>query len=373
MKTYRNLYPKLCSYDNLKLAWRKARKRKTLKDYVMEFESDLENNLQNLRYGLQSFTYAPRPMKNFIVRDPKTRKISASHFRDRIVHHAICNIIAPIFERQFIHDSYANQINKGTHSAIKRAEKFMRKVSSLSNKSLSGRDGQLFLKKKPRLGYALKADIRHYFDTVDHEILLNIIERKIKDKDVIWLIKMIVNNHYSTTECKGMPLGNVTSQFFANVYLHNLDIFVKHVLKAKYYIRYVDDFIIYHKDRKLLENWKMQINNFLKCNLKIELHPHKSRIIQLGRGITILGYRIFYNYRLLKKSNTRRIWKRLEIFKQRYSKCKMRKDDIARSLSGWIAYAKFANTYKLRQRVTKRCHELFVEDKAHAKSMFDSL
>ncbi len=138
MKTYRNLYQRLCSYENLEFAFRKARKRKTLKDYVVKFESDLKNNLQNLKYELESFTYLPQPMINFIVRDPKTRKISASHFRDRVVYHAICNIIAPTFEEQFIHDSFANQINKGTHSAIKRAEKFMRKVMPSENDVLGG-------------------------------------------------------------------------------------------------------------------------------------------------------------------------------------------------------------------------------------------
>lgn len=137
MKTYTDLYPKLCSYENLESAWRKCRKGKTLKNYVIDFESDLENNLKNLKYELETFTYYPSPMKNFIVRDPKTRKISASHFRDRIVYHAICNIIAPIFEKQFIYDSFANQLNKGTHRAITRAETFMEKVR-WSKKTVAG-------------------------------------------------------------------------------------------------------------------------------------------------------------------------------------------------------------------------------------------
>jgi RNA-directed DNA polymerase len=128
MKTYRKLYPQLCSYENLELAFKKARKRKTMKDYVIEFEADLDNNLKQLKYELEAFTYSPRPLNNFVVRDPKTRKISASHFRDRVVHHALCNIIEPIFEKRFIHDSFANQKGKGTHSAIRRFEKFMRKT-----------------------------------------------------------------------------------------------------------------------------------------------------------------------------------------------------------------------------------------------------
>lgn len=115
--------------DNLELAFRKARKGKTLKDYVLEFELDLENNLKQLKHELETFIYSPAPLTTFIVRDPKTRRISASHFRDRVVHHALCNIIAPILEKDFIYDSFANQKGKGTHKAIKRFEKFMRKTS----------------------------------------------------------------------------------------------------------------------------------------------------------------------------------------------------------------------------------------------------
>ena len=129
MKTYRNLWPQLCSYENLKHAFRKARKRKTKKEYVIEFESNLENNLMQLKQELETFTYSPAPMRTFTVRDPKTRTISASHFRDRIVHHALVNILEPIFEPRFIHDSYANRKGKGTHAAILRFEEFMRKVS----------------------------------------------------------------------------------------------------------------------------------------------------------------------------------------------------------------------------------------------------
>jgi hypothetical protein len=129
METYRTLYPQLYSYQNLELAFKKARKRKTTKGYVLEFESELQKNLEQLKHELESFNYSPKPMVAFVIRDPKTRKINASDFRDRVIHHAICNIIGPIFERQFIHDSFANQKGKGTHRAIKRAERFIRKVA----------------------------------------------------------------------------------------------------------------------------------------------------------------------------------------------------------------------------------------------------
>ena len=208
-------------------------------------------------------------------------------------------------------------------------------------------------------GYALKADIKHYFDTVDHEILLSIICRKIKDPDAIWLIKRILANHRAEVPGKGMPLGNLTSQFFANVYLHDLDLFVKHNLRARYYIRYVDDFVIFHRDRAQLESWKTQIECFLGQSLALQLHPEKSKVMSISRGITLLGFRIFRDYRLLKRSNARRIWKRLDSFKQGYTNGTMPRSRIANSIEGWLAYTRSAETYHLRKKVLLKSTELF--------------
>ena len=172
------LFKLLCSFENLELAFKKARKHKTQSLDIIEFEKDLENNLLSLKSELMLHSYKPRPLKTFIVRDPKTRNISKSDFRDRIVHHALINIIGPILDKRFIHDSYANRINKGTIKAIERFELFKRKVTNN-------------LKSE---AFCLKADIKHYFEEVDHEILIQVIKRKIKDKKVIWLIKQILRN-----------------------------------------------------------------------------------------------------------------------------------------------------------------------------------
>lgn len=238
MKTRKNLYPYLCSMGNLTLAWRNARKEKTGKLDVIEFEKDLERNLLNLHCELKNKTYKPMPLKTFILKDPKTRKISKSDFRDRVVHHALILVIGKIFEKSFIYDSCANQIGKGNLFALKRFDIFKRKVT---NNITNG-------------AFCLKADIKHYFQEVNHNILIEIISKKIKDKNVMWLIRRILNNNVLDNEKgKGMPLGNLTSQFFANVYLNELDYFVKHKLKAKYYIRYVDDFVILHHSKKQLQ------------------------------------------------------------------------------------------------------------------------
>ncbi|MFH1260404.1 MAG: RNA-directed DNA polymerase [Candidatus Micrarchaeota archaeon] len=209
------------------------------------------------------------------------------------------------------------------------------------------------------VGYVFKADIRHYFDSINHEILLKLIREKIKDEKVIWLIETILKNHKTEIVGKGMPLGNLTSQFFANFYLNEFDNFVKHQLKARYYIRYVDDFVILHHDRNLLEKWKHEIDIYLRHNLAVELHPEKSRIIPLRRGVTFLGFRIFAEYKLLKKSNARRIWKRMDRFKQKYDNGEMSRKEVVQSLEGWLAYAEFANTYKFRKRVVAKFNEYF--------------
>jgi len=187
---------------------------------------------------------------------------------------------------------------------------------------------------------------------------LHIIQRKIKDRKVLLLIKTILANHKMEILGKGMPIGNLTSQFFANVYLNELDRFVKHRLKAKYYIRYVDDFVILHRDRVVLEKWREGIDDFLKRELKIQLHKEKTRIIPLEKGVTLLGFRVFYHYRLLKRSNTRRIWKRIEKLGRRYGDGNISKEKALQSLDGWLAYACFANTYALRKRVSQRFEEL---------------
>lgn len=343
MCCYRDLWQELCSYDNLFLAYKKARKHKTTKDYVLRFEKDLQNNLLLLRSELLLHSYRPKPLVSFIIRDPKTRKISKSDFRDRIVHHALCNIIEPIFEKSFIYDSYANRKGKGTLKAIQRFDFFKKKVSR--NNTLSC--------------YILKSDIRKYFDNVDHEILLSIIRKKISDARILWLIKKIITNCNLYESGKGMPLGNLTSQFFANVYLNELDHFVKEQLRAKYYVRYVDDFVILHVHKEALQNYKIEIGAFLKQNLDLNLHPDKSKIICLGEQLNFLGFRIFNHHKLLKKQNLRKMRLKFLILKQQYQNNEVNYDTIYDLLEGWMAYAKYANTFKLRRSIAFRIEQEF--------------
>ena len=337
MKSCNNFYEKIASYNNLNLAYEKARINKSKKDYVIDFEKNLNINIKSLRTELLLNYYQPMPLKTFILRDPKTRKISKSDFRDRVIHHALVNVIEPIFDKTFIYDSCANRKGKGTSFAIKRFEKFQRKVTK--NYS-SG-------------GYCFKADIKHYFQEVNHDILISIIKRKIKDERVIWLIKKIIKNvpvgRVGGETEKGMPLGNLTSQFFANVYLNELDYFIKHELKVKYYIRYVDDFVILHSSKEQLESWKNKIQEFLKDNLKLELHLNKSKIIPLSKGIDFVGFRNFYHFKLLRKRNIKNMKSKI----RQYKNNKISKVKMFEIYQGWKAHAKWANSSNTREKILK--------------------
>ncbi|MFH1425353.1 MAG: reverse transcriptase domain-containing protein [archaeon] len=330
---------------NLTIAWRKARENKTKKPDVIEFEKNLTRNLLELHKELKNKIYKPRPLEDFIRRDPKTRKISKADFRDRVIHHALINVIGPEFEKSFFYDSCANQIGKGTSFALRRFELHRKGVTN--NYKIGG--------------FCLKADIKHYFQEVNHEVLLKIIKTKIKEDNIIWLIKQILSNNsegrtWSRVKIpQGMPLGNYTSQFFASIYLGRLDHFVKHSLKAKHYIRYVDDFIILHKSRKQLGSWKEEIKNFLRKELELELHPQKSRIIPLSRGIDFVGFRNFLHYKLLRKRNIKGMMHKIKL----YEKGKIDFGDLFESYKGWQAYVRWANTNHLREKIKKEIVDEF--------------
>jgi len=325
-----NLYSHIYSINNLANAWRKARKGKTKKNYVIEFERNIRENLLKLNEELKNKTYRPELLKTFILRDPKTRKISESVFRDRIVHHALIRVIEPIFDKSFIYDCCANRKGKGNLFALERFGLFKRKVTNNLHSE----------------AFCFKADIKHYFQEINHNTLIELIKRKIIDDEVILLIKRILFNGQNK-EGIGMPLGNLTSQFFANIYLNELDYFVKHKLKARYYIRYVDDFIILHNSKEQLEEWKIKIDEFLREKLSLELHPEKSKIISLSCGIDFVGFRNFYYHKLLRKRNICRMFIKIEQYKNNRTS----KEKILKIFQGWNAYAKWADSYKLRENI----------------------
>ncbi|MBI2666316.1 helix-turn-helix domain-containing protein [Candidatus Woesearchaeota archaeon] len=349
-----DLYSLLCSYENLELAFRKARRGKTLKPYVIEFEEKLDENLRTLQQELLFHTYRPKPLETFILRDPKTRKISKSAFRDRIIHHAICNIIEPLFDKCFIFDSYANRIGKGTFKAIQRFEYFAQKVS----------------RGFTRPCFVFKTDIRHYFETVDHKILLSILQRKIDDRRLLWLIKIILRNYKTGHHEKGMPLGNLTSQFFANVYLNELDQYVKHTLKTKYYIRYVDDFVILDNYSKKLDYYRDRIDEFCRKRLALQLHPDKSKIHHFKNGVGFLGMRLYQHCRRIKKKNVSRFERKLLQLKNDCQNGNIIREKAVEHFEGWLAYITNANTFKYRKHLVRQFNQFFpLTPKAEIKNI----
>jgi len=343
MKTFKQLYHQIYDFANLLQAFRNARKGKKNKRNVAAFEWQLEDNVLQLQQELQNKTYQPGAYRTFKIYDPKERMISAAPFRDRVVHHALCQVVMPIFERSFIHDSYANRKGKGTHVAIRRCQGFLRKNQ-----------------------YVLKADIQKYFPSIDHALLKAAIHRKIACKDTLWLIDSIIDNSNAQEERniyfpgddmftpyerrRGLPLGNLTSQYFANIYLNGFDHFIKDELGCKYYIRYVDDFVIFHTDKNVLWQIKTKVERYLQ-QLRLKLHPDKCYVAPVEEGVTFLGQRIFATHRLLRKENVRRFRKRQRMNFKKYRKNERTVIQMESGWNAWLGHAAQADTYRLRNRL----------------------
>lgn len=320
MKPAKNLYDEIYDFDNLLKSYYQARKGKSQKKEVIVFEWNLERNLFEIQEKLKNNSYQFGRYQSFYISDPKRRLILAAPFFDRIVHHALCNVIEPIFDKGFIFDSYACRKNKGTHKAVLRLKKFMR--------SFNDEDFYIF-----------KADIKKYFPSINREILFQSIKKKIADKDTLKLIEKILS---SVDGEKGIPIGNLTSQLFANIYLNELDQFVKHQLRAKYYCRYVDDFILLHRERSQLKKWREAIRKFLANKLQLELHPQKQEIFPAKIGVDFLGYHIFNSHILIRQSTVQRFFRRLKSGKMPLE-----------SIYSYLGHFKFADSFGLGKKIIR--------------------
>jgi RNA-directed DNA polymerase len=352
-KTYKHLYPQVYAYENLYQAFRQARRGgKRKQENVAAFEYDLEENLWALHAELRDHTYRPGPYRNFTVgpwrRDelwaPKERVISAAPFRDRVVHHALCNVIQPIFEARFITDSYASRVGKGTHAALDRCQAFARQRK-----------------------YVLQCDVRQFFPSVDHAILRGILARHIADRDVLWLVDRILESGaglggtydvvwfpgdalWDALRPRGLPIGNLTSQFWANVYLHSLDQLVKQTLRCRRYLRYCDDFLLFHDDKAALWEWRAAVIERL-AGLRLTLHEERAVVYPTHTGIPFLGLRIFPHHRRLQRNNVHAFARRLRRMRAEYREGTRSAESVRLSVQGWVAYAVHAQTYRLRRRL----------------------
>jgi len=286
------IYKDIISTKSLLNAWNEFIRGKKNKKDVSVFSLNLLDNIFELQKDLVSKKYKHSDYEYFKISDPKPMDIHKASVRDRLLHHAICSELSPSFDKKFVYDCYSSRNFKGTHRAMNRFRYFAGKVSKNHTKTC----------------WVLKCDVRKFFATIDHEILLNIFYRHVKDKEINWLIKEIILS-FSTEKGKGLPLGNLTSQLLVNVYMNEFDQFVKHELKVKYYVRYADDFVILSDDKRYLEELLFKIEFFLKSKLKLSLHPKKVSIETYSSGVDFLGWVHFSGHRVLRTSTKNRALK----------------------------------------------------------------
>jgi len=320
----RHSFEDIICLENLLEAWKEFVKGKRNKRDVQEFSLHLMDNILELNNELSSLTYRHGGYRAFNISDPKPRNIHKASVRDRLLHHAIYRILYPFFDRIFISDSYSCRIKKGTHKALNRFRAFAYTASN----------------NHTRICWVLKCDIKKFFANIDHKILLIILNSYIPDKQIIWLLKEIIES-FSVKSNVGLPLGNLTSQLFVNIYMNEFDQFMKHQLKAKYYIRYADDFVILSDDKGLLEGLIPLIANFLGEKLKLNLHPDKLFIKTLTSGVDFLGWVNFSDHRVLRTATKRRMIRRIKNL------------PVSASVNSYIGLLKHGNTEKLQKKIIK--------------------
>lgn len=335
----------MIDWSNLLLAYRKAARGKRGKGSAAAFEHQVADRLLQLQSELAEFCYKSGGYVHFMIHEPKERMISAAPFRDRVVHHALCNVIEPLFERQFIPDSYANRKFKGAHRAVDRLQSFSRKYR-----------------------YVLRADIVKHFASIDHAVLKEILAETITEDEVLWLIEQIVrsgegvlmheyemvyfpgDNLFAVNRPRGLPIGNLTSQFWSNVYLTPLDRFVTRTLQCPAYLRYVDDFALFSDSKRQLYEWKGAIKNFL-CGLRLTIHDAEAQVVPCVHGIPWLGFVVYPAHRRVKARNVVKFCRRLPARWADYCAGRISFAEFDSSVKGWINHVRYADSWGLRTHV----------------------
>ncbi len=313
----------IVSVENLLLAWTEFVRGKRGKIDVQEFSLRLMDNILLLHEDLINKTYKHGAYKAFNISDPKPRNIHKATVRDRLLHHAIHRILYSLFEKTFIADSFSCRLKKGTHKAINRFCSFGHQVSQ--NNTITC--------------WILKCDIKKFFANINHETLIGTLNQYIPDGNIIWLLREIIESFSSERPSIGLPLGNLTSQLFVNIYMNEFDQFMKHKLKTKYYLRYADDFVIFSKDRNWLEQLIPQIKDFLIKKLKLELHSHKVNIKTLASGVDFLGWVNFPDHRVLRATTKKRMIKRIK------------ENPRLATINSYAGLLKWGDTYNLRKQL----------------------
>lgn len=345
MKVYRNLFESIISTENLFAAWDIFKHDKRNKPDVEEFGKDVERELFALERELREKTYRPGLYRTFWIHDPKLRRINKATVRDRVLHHAMFRVLNPIFEPTFIYGSFSCRVRKGTHKGVEYLADCLRKVSRNNTSPC----------------FALKCDVRKFFDSINHEVLFSILKKRIRDEDTLRLLREIIDSYATSVparsaggggeKCskKGVPIGNLTSQLFANVYMNELDQFVKHTLRVKYYARYTDDFVILSDDRTYLETLVPRIENFLQTCLSLSLHPDKVSIRKYRQGIDFLGYVALPNHVVLRSSTQRRIYRKVRERVRRFRAGTISETTLFSSLNSYLGVLSHADAHAVSE------------------------
>ena len=334
-------FEEVVGMENLLEAWKEFLKGKRNKRDVQEFSLRLMDNIFSLHEDLVNHTYRHGDYQAFNICDPKPRNIHKAAVRDRLLHHAIHRILYPFFDRIFIADSFSCRVGKGTHGALNRFRSF----------------GYIVSKNNTRTCWILKCDIRKFFASVDHVVLMNILSVYISDKNILWLLREVINSFSSTRAGIGLPLGNLTSQLFANIYMNEFDQFMKHKLKARYYVRYTDDFVMLSEDKSWLESLISQINWFFYKRLRLKLHPEKVFIKTFASGIDFLGWIHFPDYRVLRTATKRRMMKRIEEI------------SCLETINSYLGLLKHGNTHKLKAKILNNAFGKIEENKLFKENL----
>lgn len=339
---YKRIFENMTSAEHLFAAWDIFKSEKRNKEDVMDFEQKVEQHIFQLHRDLKNKTYKHGRYTGFYITDPKRRHIHKATVRDRVLHHAIFKTLNPIFEPGFIADSFSCRIGKGTHKGVERLAHMLRAVS----------------RNDTRRCYALKCDVRKFFDSVDHEILLKMLAQRIKDPEAMWLMREIVGSFESGRRdlfhAQGVPIGNLTSQLFANVYMNEFDQFVKRELRARHYVRYTDDFIIVSTDKSELEKLLVPIKQFLQEKLQLQLHPDKIQLVKYRKGVDFLGYVQFTHHRLMREQSKQRMLRKLKHAEQCYRRGKFDEARMNATLQSYLGVLSHADAYRLSETLKNR-------------------
>lgn len=346
MRRHKHLFESVCSFENVMAAAKSALKGKRLRQPGADFLANLEPNVIDLCDELTAETYQPGAYRYFEIHEPKQRLVAAAPFRDRVVHHAIVRVIEPLFERRFIDDSFACRVGKGTHAAMRRALHFTK-----------------------RYPFALKCDVQKYFPSISHDVLKATVARVLGDARLLALIDRVIDSHHDSVRQEwgtsgslfdvenhqyGMPIGNLTSQFFANVYLDALDQFVKHTLRVKGYVRYLDDFILFEHSRAKLKSLGRRVIEQLE-SLELRMHPDKYRLLHSSQGVDFVGFVVRADGRIrVRTSTVKRFQACLANDRWQIRQRSRSAAQLTNSVRAWIAHVQHAQSYRLRYAVLSR-------------------